>query len=468
MIKPKKIIFKLVSFFSLIVIISILLLNLNTFYWADDYNFMVDLETNGILQNCIKGYFNWDGRFLSLAAFFQGFFLKYIQIEFVTLFWSLCFLGSGLFLYKIITLELNFSKAKSNHKIIFFIVTSLILWLGSYSHLFETIYWGTGGVYSLDLLLGALWIYIFLRFQKNNFSIQSKILFFLFSIIIGSTTQNLSVAVITLLLITMCIDFLDSKKTSLKYNSLLLLALIFGLLFIVLAPGNFKRMDNIENLNTSYISFWSIIKGFLTVLLSYSKRALLLVILAAIGAIAIRFQSCSRQENQEDSTQVISIKQKSKWLLTQLKWLLVALSTITPFAFMPQMASHRTTIFFLFFIQIFVYYIVLSFKSKEAIYVSSKRFQTSIVLLLLIISLSGIFAGYNLKKGLILKEVITERENILKKSENKVVIIKLINPSLKSRCFNFNDFNIQNKTGTDFIQTGQEKYYKVKKINVIE
>ena len=50
-------------------IIMILLLCINTFYWADDYAFIIDLRKFGILQKCIDGYYNWDGRFFTLASF---------------------------------------------------------------------------------------------------------------------------------------------------------------------------------------------------------------------------------------------------------------------------------------------------------------------------------------------------------------------------------------------------------------
>lgn len=46
-----------------ILIVFILLLNLNTFYWADDYNFMFEISRKGVLQNCIYKYMTWDGRF---------------------------------------------------------------------------------------------------------------------------------------------------------------------------------------------------------------------------------------------------------------------------------------------------------------------------------------------------------------------------------------------------------------------
>ncbi|MBK9223674.1 MAG: hypothetical protein IPO23_01675 [Flavobacterium sp.] len=131
--------------------ISILFLSVNTFYWADDYSFILNVNKNGLLSNCILGYYNWDGRFLTLGALIQGFIIQNFAIEFVTLFWSILFLGSGFLMYKIISDEVKLENIEAKNQILIGAILSIILWLGSYSHISETIYWATGGVYTFNL-----------------------------------------------------------------------------------------------------------------------------------------------------------------------------------------------------------------------------------------------------------------------------------------------------------------------------
>lgn len=454
----------LLLLFGFSVVILILLLCLNTFYWADDYIFLVELKKNGILENCIEGYFNWDGRFLALGAFFQAFFLKYLKVEIITLFWSICFLTSGVLIFDILKTELNLPKLKQRHKLLIAIVLCLVLWLGSYSHISETIYWGTGGVYSFDLLLGAIWIVFYLRFQQKEFSLKSKIAFAFFSIIVGASTQNLSIGLITLVLITILIDFLNREKKNLFLNGIIVLGLFLGLIFIVSAPGNFVRMDNIENMNVSNMNILFLVKGFFWVLASYLKRAIVLCVLSLLGAVGLLFLIYPNSKIKFNIQYFIpNTKIKITVWLVNYKWLLVSLSTITPFIFMPQMASYRTTIYFLYFFQIFIFHFILKFCKEEYKIKKNNISYIPNLMFVLIFSFCTLFSIYNLRKGIVLKKVIIERENKLKKGINQIVEIELINPSLKSPCYNFSDFTLNN---SDFIRVGQEEYFGVKKIIV--
>ena len=456
-------------FFGILVFGILLLLSVNTFYWADDYGFMLNLNSKGVVNNCIYGYYNWDGRFLTIGALVQGFFLKYIAIEYITLFWSLCFLGSGLFIYCILDYEIGFKKITTKHYILYSILMSIVLWLGSLTHFNETIYWGTGGVYSFNLLLGTLWIVWFLQMQKNDYHFIIKVLFILFSIITGSSTQNLSIGLITLLIITVIIDYFNNRKTNLKYNAILFTALTIGLLIIILAPGNFKRMQNIDGIGVSNITILSLLKGFASVLFNYGKRATLLTMLSLMGAFAIYFNQIDLKKI-EFSTKLknTTLKEKLVLKLVQCKWLIVALSTTTPFIFMPEMASYRTTIYFLFFIQIFIFHFILTtnFKFSDSVIIKPKLL--SFLLISLIILGAGIFSTYNFSKGLVLKTAIVTREKYLKNSKGKTVTIQLINPKLKSKCYNFSDFKITENNQEHFINDSQEKYFGVKKILVVK
>ena len=103
-----KILPKLLLTFACFVVILILSLCMNTFYWADDYALINNLNKLGVVQHCIEGYLTWDGRMLSLGGFVQCILLKYLPIQLITFVWSLCFLGSGILIYSIINQEFRF------------------------------------------------------------------------------------------------------------------------------------------------------------------------------------------------------------------------------------------------------------------------------------------------------------------------------------------------------------------------
>lgn len=466
--KDKKGYLNLLLIFGFLTVFLILLLCINTFYSADDYVFMNELNDKGIFENCIEGYYKWDGRFLTTGAFLQAFCLKYIQVEYITLLWSFCFLSSGIIIFYIIIEELNIKVLNFKSKVLMSILTCVTLWISSYTHISETIYWATGGVYSFDLILGAIWLLFYLRLKKNEIKKQHFILFVLFSIIVGDSTQNLSIGLITLVIIDLVLIFLTDKKGNYLFSVALLFSLIIGISIILFAPGNFARLNSIPELKEQ-ITLFSIIKGFIWVLLSYLKRSFVLLFIGILSAFTIHFIVYPNYSYLHKFRFYIpNTKEKLVCFLTDFKWLIVALSTITPFIIMPIMASHRTTIYFIYFFEIFlIIYLLKTNKSKQTNH--KNRSYLAIYLFLFIFCTVSVFAIFNLKKGNILKQEISKREELLKNSRGKIVEIKLINPSLQSTCYNFGDFKVSDTNNdSDFIKNGQEKYFKIKKIIVKE
>ena len=74
---------------SFLTIVGILLLSFLSFYSAgDDYCYINDLKKNGVFNNALIGYTTWDGRFLTPAAFLQGFLLLRFKVEWIVFIWS--------------------------------------------------------------------------------------------------------------------------------------------------------------------------------------------------------------------------------------------------------------------------------------------------------------------------------------------------------------------------------------------
>jgi len=446
----------------------ILSLSLNAFYNNGDDYYFLDISKNGeIIKNSIHGYFTWDGRFLSFSWIFQQFLFKYFSVKMIFFFWSLCFLSSGFLLFKIIAIEFKETVIVFNEKLILTIFLAIIFWLGSLTHFAQTIYWATGGVYSLNLLIAVIWIIFFLKIQKERFSKTKKTCFLLYSILVGATTVNLSIGLITLILITIWTDFLMNKQVIQKVNIYILVFLITGFLLIFLAPGNFIRAEEVFQIGNNSELEKNIFSNFFLVLFTYLKWSSVLIFLAFLsGFIFLFFASrvidLPRIKNFKSGFTILN-------LLHNFKWLLVGLSTISPFITMPSLASKRTVIYFMYFIFIFIVLSFLNFSkiTRDKIeYLPKLKIKQNALLFFIasFLCFTFIFIGYNFKKGLVLKNHIEQRDNFLKRNNGKTVYLKKIDVKLNSFCFEFIDYKESPDENSNWIIEGLEDYYQVKKI----
>lgn len=448
----------LLTIIGLLVMILILLLNLNTFYWADDYAILNEINDLGIYQRCIHGYFTWDGRYLTPAAFLQGAFLKTLPVELITLFWNCCFLVSGIILFSIIKEETKEHSDASNKMYLSFLVAA-IFWLGSYKHIGQTIYWATGGVYTFNLLLGALWLLLFYKIQKTSLT-GSKFGFLLFTVFIGLTTQNLTIGFITFLLLTIINDYLKNEKKNCIYNGILLLIIVGGTLFLSLAPGNFVRVEEINNSAFKDISLWMLVRNTAFALATYLLFSFLMILLSVFAAIVYIFQSGKTiAPVLKNLIAIPKTKQQFMAFIATYKYLIIALSTILPFITMPEVVSPRTAIYFMFFLVIFIFKFIHQF---AVVPLDKGETKTAAVLTYTLFLATFCFVLYNFQKGSTLKTEITKREIMLKNSENKVVRLRRIDENLKSYCYDFRDF----RGNDDWAVDAQKIYFGSAEIRI--
>ncbi len=455
--------FNILFSISLVFIVLILVLNINTYYLADDYYFMMSLTENGILKHCINFYHIMDGRFLGIGAFVQGFLLRYISVNFITLFWNVCFLISGILIFYIAKEDLNL-KISKKYSLLFGLITSIIIWVGSYTHIAQTVYWATGGVYSFSLLVGLLWIMVYNSKLKKKQYFNHLILFLPFSFIVGATTQNLSISIIALVFINILIDVLDKNHVNLKLNILTILFLIAGILFISLAPGSEKRIAIVNE--PQYNS----VKYFLINLYLISKffftQNLILIVLSIIISFFFRMITFNSTINFK-KIRFIFPNNRSNIInfLKSYKWLLIAISSYLPFIIIPRAVAERTVIYFGFFIVVFILITILkNYSSSVRTYKFYTKTISSLVLLLFIGSFYYLI--YNLEKGFELNKEITKREYILKNGKNKIVTVSVIPESMKSSCYNFGDLRVWYKSD-HWMNSSYEQYYGLKKIIVV-
>lgn len=459
----KNIIFKTLFSICVVFIVLILALNINTYYLADDFYFMMSLTENGILKHCINFYYIMDGRFLGIGAFVQGFLLHYISIQFITLFYNVCFLISGILIFYIAKEDLNLNISKKQ-SLLFGFITSIIIWVGSYTHIAQTVYWATGGVYSFNLLVGLLWIMLYNSKLKNNQYFNPLVLFLPFSFIVGATTQNLSISIIALVIINILIDVFNKKYVNLKFNILTVLFLIAGILFISLAPGSEKRISivNEPQYNSAkyfLINLYVISKYFFT-------QNLILIVLSIIISFFFKMSVFNSTINLKkirfifpnNRTNIINF-------LKSYKWLLIAISSYLPFIIIPRVVSERTVIYFGFFIVVFILITILK-NNSSSVRINKYYKKTIFSLVSLLFIGSFYYLIYNLDKGFEIKEEITKREHILKNGKNKIVTIRVIPKKMKSSCYNFGDLRVSNNSD-HWMNKSYEQYYGLEKIIVV-
>lgn len=445
--KTKEMTLRILGFLSIALILS---LNLHTFYWADDYAILNEIKEFGIFKRCLNGYFTWDGRYMTPAAFLQGAFLNYLPVPLITFIWNSCFLVSGYILYLLIKQETE-SKIKSYWSFIIIIG----FWLGSYRHIGQTVYWATGGVYSFNLLLGALWILGFNHIQKSN-NLLEHIAFVFFTIVVSLTTQNLTLGLITLLVLSLCLSYFKSDKKNMKYNIVLLLIFLAGTIFLSSAPGNFVRMKEINGANFSNITLLVLLKNFAFIIFTYLKFSFILSIMAFI--IGISSFGFKMNVNLKSVVFFPNSKEKIIRFIAIYKYLLAAVSTVLPFITMPEVLSTRTAIYFMFFFFAFVViYTERLFVSKP-----ENKVLPQMAVYGLIYTALVFFGAYNFIKGTRLKEEITKREELLKQSKSKTVSVKVIEENMKSYCFDIRDY----KDSEDWALKAQEAYFGIQKINL--
>lgn len=397
---------------------------------------------------------------LSIGAFVQGYLMQYFKVEFVTLFWCLCFLCSGIIAYFVIIDELEI-KVCSRYKLLFSSLTAIVLWISSYSHITQTIFWATGGFYSFSLLVGAVWIRIFLILTKKKPKKLQQALFVIFTFMAATNSQNLTVALFVLVLITLIIN---SNKNN-YFNYIVLLFLILGVLFIGIAPGNKIRMAAINNPIIYTYSFVDYFVNFYEVFKAYRNKSYLLFGMSLGLGFCYKFLLEIKKEPNTNSK--IEFKNRLLTFLEFSKWFWVAVSTITPFIFLPMMAAERTSIFFMFFSLIFIVLfgirVAINFNFSDAL-----GRVVSYVLFSLLIGYTSFFVFQNLKKGFVLKAEMQKREKLLLASKHKVVKIKVIPLELKSPCYDFYDLRNDPNGNADFMIYGHENYFKLKKLIILD
>ncbi|WP_036930754.1 DUF6056 family protein [Prevotella sp. 10(H)] len=230
-----------------------------------------------IIYSQYTHYLTWGGRFVT---HFIAQFLLMLEPWVQNLMNAFVF---TVFIYLIFKIS-NYNK-KLNPALFIFIYSLIWFFQPAFG---ATILWITGSsnyLWSTTIILLFIYpYYIFFRCpQYNPKGIFTCICFFIGGILAGWTNENMSVAVVLMLLL-IC-GYFKKRGRLPKWATIGFIGFCFGCALLLAAPGNYVRLDTI-NENIRSIEMADIFKSrFYTMLYHYFYHILLLTIIYIIGLI---------------------------------------------------------------------------------------------------------------------------------------------------------------------------------------
>lgn len=385
-----------------------------TWFYADDYCLIPKLKAKGMWESMLLDYNTWDGRSLSVVYFLSriGHFFEVYWIG--PLLSTFMVFLSAFFLIKEIDV---FNRVQ---KFQYTTMVSVVIWLGSFYFISQTVYWSTGIGYSFEMLF----IVIFYRMiDKGKDKVNGLSL--LFFLIVGSFSTNAVFAILFVLFIHYLYNIYINKV---KLNKLLLFtAVIFiGLIVVIIAPGNANRLpDNhvVENnLFNPYKLYANINWMFSSMLVYNTPITWLFLLLGVFGA------TISMKRHME---KVSFFKKAVIWLWFN-KWLIAAFISVFAFLPIPGFYTHSSRLNVHFFTFIMVYGISNFNAVIPLVPLLVRKAISSSILIIFFVTI--VFQTYD---AYIVKGMMAKRVQYLKSKKGQDVYFKrddLVNPP-KTRDF---------------------------------
>ncbi len=301
-------------------------------YDSDDFILVHELTHYGIFNYGWLTYQNWDGRALSVSSILQSGLLRYASPWLVVLCWQAFFVATVYLVLSIV--QQQALKVKKSKTIVELAVWIGVFWLGNFINVADTLYWCTGGVYTLNLFLLFLWIYLFntLCRAANSLSVFSQLAFGVFTLLLAQSSAQIGAALLVALLVAFY-----KHKTIKRYVVGWAIWLLAGSIITILAPGNFKRATHTpRGFDTD-----SVIYNAVVVLGKYTLYGLLLFFLM-IAVSRLVYGSKRLQGNFVQQFWTII-----RGFVFNHPYFLMGLASVSPLFVLPDFAGHRPSVIFL-------------------------------------------------------------------------------------------------------------------------
>lgn len=446
--KHKKILFILIIVLMFFLIYG---LNIRTMLADDDYayHFVFSRIPNSYTKRITNPFeiFNsmavhwriWGGRVV-VHALLQ--FILLFGIPFFNVVNSVMFILYGYLIYK----HINY-KEKFNYPLLLFIYLIIFLFAPDPASVFM---WKSGSanyLWSTVLILCMTLIYKKYFDDENAIKDYSKntFLIFLFGLIVGCTNENSGCAIVVLQ-ITYIILYRLKYKMIPKWAISGLIGCIVGYIFLIAAPGNYVRADQMYPIIDWNIKTFFERLGTLTIFCFFK---------ALFGVTIFLVLSVILTSKKGESLEI----KKNKYA-TQLVFLIFALATIYSLILSPVFyirCFFFAFTYFLIIIGINLNYLDLSKKSY-------RKITISIIIILLVISTTDYVYEYHCL-NLTYKEIIHQRNSIIDQRNDEIEdVVVAMTTNHTGRYNKFVLSYIPTTDKDDWLNLWMAKYYKINSI----
>lgn len=307
-----------------------------TWFNSDDYCLIPKLKAYGMWQCMYDDYLNWDGRSISITYIVSRLGLLF------EIYWLGPLIGSVL-----MALSAYFIvKAQTHTRAIYSYMDVIILiWLGSFYFISQTLYWSTGIGYTFEMFIIILSAF-FLRKDDTNTYLLKVPLFF----ILGSFSPNAVMALLVVIAIdSLSLSFKKDRK-KLILNIIYICLILVGVVVVIMAPGNKNRLPQDvairENLTNPY-QILANIKWLIESLFQFNTPITWILILVGIMGAIINFNDLKKVHTTK-SKLIVHFLSTYKWLIAAFISVFAFLPFPGYFAYSPRINIHFFTFILLF------------------------------------------------------------------------------------------------------------------------
>ena len=365
-----------------------------TWFVADDFCYMLQIQKEGVFSRMWQDYITWDGRCISLTYPFSRLGLYFGIYWFGPLLASLTLLIT---MYLVV-------KNKTSNIILSTLVITFVFWLASFNFLSQTLYWSTATGYILDISM-LYWAYLLFTLWKGTtkqYLLAIPVYFYA-----GTASPGGVIGLLFVLVLSALYEKRMLKKINTLQYILPLSLIITGFLMVILSPGNSNRLVGMDKANLTHI--WTI---YFNIKLTFSKLWEFNTPFVW-GLFSIGLMGAIQRIKQSDSYWQTVIQ-----FLFYNKWLLAAIISVVFFIPFPGLNSPRTNIHFVFFVLLYAVEGFIYLRSHESLnYVFVHFAKRSTFIVFIVVACSQLFdANYSKKK-------IEERHVKLKSLKGQAVIL---------------------------------------------
>lgn len=436
---------KLLLYLALLGAVIFFIQPLYTWFVADDFPYLMKVQRTGIFGNMWQDYKGWDGRSISLTYFMSRIGLYYGKYWVGPMIASLMVLVTSILTLKLA--DIRFSSKTSYFSAI--MVLTGFYWLVSFNFSSQTLYWTTGIGYNLDLilLLFAAWLLKTWR-QGIPFYILAAIAGFY----AGTVSPNGVLALLFVLVISWMKEvIIDKKPVHFKYGFMFVF-IVAGLMVVLMAPGNGKRLGAMDRANYTHI--WTIyfnLKLMFSHLWKYNTALLWMGMLAGVAGAWMELKNTRRNAN--------GIIAKVVACAYAYRWMIAAGIAFIFFLIYPALHSPRTNIHFAVFMVVFIVTQLKNMMSVTNQNVNDVFVKTGLAVLLIFVVI-GASQAFDARY---VKGQMFARDQKLKNLAGTDVVLTsedVIRPGMTRR------FEDVSGDTTYWLNQGVAKYYNLKTIRM--